>query len=38
MTNAENHFVQNSRAEFAYESAGNLESAGRNVYTVVSEV
>jgi len=37
MTNAENHCVQNSCAEFAYESAINLESAGVNAYTIVSE-
>jgi hypothetical protein len=38
MTNAEKHCVQISCAEFAYESALNLESAGGNAHTVVSEV
>jgi hypothetical protein len=38
MTNTEKHCVQISCAEFAYESAVNLERAGRNAYTVVSEV
>jgi hypothetical protein len=38
MTNAEKHFVQIACAEFAYESAVNSENAGRNAYTIVSEV
>jgi len=38
MANAENHCVENSCAQFAYESAVNLEIAGRNAHTVVGEV